>query len=91
MSDSCGPPKNDADPRVVSYGKHCRGSCINGNIGYTSLSKAWKKCFKVPDCGFIMRYSNGRYYLRRNSDRNASGFKGYLVTCGNSNNNIVSV
>ena len=89
MSDSCGPPSNDADPRVVSYGKHCKGSCINGNIGYTSLSKAWKKCFEVRHCAFIMRYSDGRYYLRRASDNFADGFKGYLHSCGDSNMNIV--
>jgi secreted trypsin-like serine protease len=60
---------------------HCKGSCINGNIGYTSLSKAWKKCFEVRHCAFIMRYSDERYYLRRASDNYADGFKGYLHSC----------
>ena len=85
----CGPPNNDADPRVVLNGKHCKGSCINGNIGYISLLEAWKKCFKIHDCAFIMHYSDGRYYLRRTSDDDAVGFKGYLLSCGISNRNNI--
>ena len=83
-SDVCPPPYNDADPRVVSKGKHCRGSCINGNLGYNSLSEAWHRCGKVTSCAFILQYSDGLYYLRRSSDDDALGFKGYIYSgeCG---------
>ena len=84
IPDVCPPPDNDADPRVVSKGKHCRGSCINGNLGYNSLSEAWHKCGKVTSCAFIMQYSDALYYLRRSSDDDAVGYKGYIYSgeCG---------
>ena len=94
IPDVCPPPDNDADPRVVSKGKHCRGSCINGNVGYNSLSEAWHKCGKVTSCAFIMQYSDGLYYLRRSSDDDAVGYKGYIYSgeCGICNfKNILSM
>jgi len=63
----CGPPAR----QDVNYGKNCpsnAASCINGNVGYRTLAEAWERCGKVPGCGFVMRYVNGYFYLRRLSD-----------------------
>jgi len=62
----------------VNNGKHCPpengiAGCLNGNKGYTSLAAAWEACGKVTGCGFIMRYSNGNFYLRRLSDPDGAG------------------
>ena len=79
----CSPP----DQPDVLYGRDCpntASSCINGNASYSNISEAWNKCRQVQDCGFIMRYSDQNYYLRRMSDPIANGFEGYVFTnsCG---------
>ena len=84
----CSPP----DTPDVSYGKHCgSGGCINGNIGYSTLYEAWTKCGQVAECGFIMLYSNEKYYLRRASDPNGQGFVGYVYpeNCGIDRNILI--
>jgi len=71
----------------VDYGKGCpydMKSCLNNNIAYGNLETAWKQCGKVAGCGFIMRDSNKKYYLRRQSDPNnaeKSGQWGYTFKC----------
>ena len=77
----CSPP----DAPDVSYGKYCGdGGCINSNTGYSTLLEAWNNCGQVLGCGFIMLYSDNKYYLRRNSDPSQHGYKGYLYpeNCG---------
>lgn len=70
----CSPP----DAPDVSYGKYCGdGVCINNNTGYPTLLEAWNNCGQVVGCGFIMLYSDNKYYLRRISDPSIHGYKGY--------------
>ena len=62
---ACLPP----DTPDVLDGKSCGSNgCINGNKGYSTLLQAWGRCAKVPHCGFVMRWNDDRYYLRRSSD-----------------------
>ena len=77
----CSPP----DAPDVSYGKYCGdGGCINNDTGYPTLLEAWNKCGQVAGCGFIMLYSDNKYYLRRISDPSQHGYKGYWYpeNCG---------
>ena len=77
----CSPP----DAPDVSYGKYCGdGVCINNDTGYSTLLEAWNKCGQVAGCGFIMLYSDNKYYLRRISDPSQHGYKGYWYpeNCG---------
>ena len=77
----CDPP----DRPDKSHGKNCGSNyCINGNRAYPALLEAWTICGHVPDCGFIMRYSDQRYYLRRTSDPDLQGQDGYAypANCG---------
>ena len=58
---------------------------MDGNAAYVTLTEAWKKCGTVPECGFVMRYSNGNFYLRRADGVNVvhTGLWGYTYkTCG---------
>ena len=48
---------------------HCKDEeCINGNTAYSDLEDAWKMCRYVPECQRIMKYTDGKYYLRRFDD-----------------------
>ena len=49
----------------VMYGKD--GSLSKS---YPNLQEAWDRCAIVPGCEFVMRYFDGKYYLRRLSDPN---------------------
>lgn len=49
-------------------GWNCAGKCINENIGYDELGAAWQQCGKVAGCARIMKYYDGKYYLRSNRD-----------------------
>ena len=83
----CDVPVND----IVNYGFYCldKDACLNNNKPYYSLVEAWKMCGKVEGCGFVMRYSNGKYYLRRLSDAHKNteaGVWGYIYKeCGEFN------
>lgn len=67
---TCPPPLHGFDlPH-----KGCRvdgdtSSCVAGNAHYSSLGGAWEACGKFQECSYIMRYTNGLYYLRRSGDR----------------------
>ena len=71
----------------IPYGKDCpdniKSKCLNENREYDSLKTAWGKCKEVYDCAFIMRYWNGKFLLRRESDPYNSGFGiwGYKFIC----------
>ena len=47
--------------------KRCCG-CINRNKGYLDFEIAWEECGKIGQCGKIMKYSDGKFYLRRLDD-----------------------
>ena len=61
----------------LNYGKDCPDNdasrCLNENTQYDSFSVAWKKCSEVLECAFVMRYSDGKFLLRRESDPNVEG------------------
>ena len=67
VSENC-PIRHD----FVSGGQMCprniHATCINDNIGYPDLASAWKRCGQVPECKRIMKYYDGKYYLRRATD-----------------------
>merc|ERR1711971_723654 len=43
-------------------------SCVAGNRDYVNFEEAWAACGRIPECGVIMRWTSGNYYLRRRSD-----------------------
>lgn len=71
-------PLPDPQKFVSRVGKGCPNpgkvngawgtSCLNLNRPYARLSEAWEKCGATPGCGAVMRYSNGKFFLRRESD-----------------------
>ena len=60
----------DPDVRDMKPGGYsCKDSiCINNNIGYPFLKDAWIACGLIRECAKIMKYSNGKYYLRTSDD-----------------------
>lgn len=42
--------------------------CINGNRGYDTLQEATSRCQTVSECGGVMKYMDGKSYLRRTTD-----------------------
>jgi hypothetical protein len=70
-------------------GKNCPdnaddSTCINGNKGYSSLKEAWDDCGQVDECGAVMLFKNGQYYLRRASDPDrpaGDGTQCFAYTC----------
>ena len=81
MEQACAAP---AEALTVNF-KNCknRGSCLNGNKGYTRFGEAWSVCKVTTDCAFIMKFTNGKYYLRRSSDTDDPGIpnSGMAFTC----------
>lgn len=71
----------------VMYGKMCQPNCINGNKAYSTLKVAWDACKDIPECGFVMAWNDGKFYLRRSSDQNVESIpgkprSGYFFRCG---------
>jgi len=63
------PECGSEQPVPASPGKGCGGgSCLNGNTPYSTLEEAWAQCELVNGCGNILRWTNGNYYLRRDTD-----------------------
>ena len=46
---------------------------MNGNKGYPDMKTAWDACRKlqhgVDNCKYIMKYTDGKYYLRKDNDK----------------------
>jgi len=58
-------------------------SCLNKNTPYTQVKDAWKKCVELsPECAYIMKHPNGKYYLRRATDTKNSGAQVVKLPCG---------
>ena len=72
-----------APPEVLpSKGKNCQSNiCLNSNTGYDTFVQAWTRCGEVAECGFIMRYDDGKYYLRRTSDPDRTDMQGISYSC----------
>mmetsp|Transcript_147496 Transcript_147496/g.260091 ORF Transcript_147496/g.260091 Transcript_147496/m.260091 type:complete len:399 (-) Transcript_147496:162-1358(-) len=43
-------------------------SCLEENRHFTQFANAWEKCGLLADCGAVMLWSDGNYYLRRATD-----------------------
>jgi len=95
MMYTCQAPPNTNQARTCSVpaeafildGKDCPenddpSSCLAENRLHSSFAEAWQACSTTSDCGFIMKYSDGKYYLRRASDpdRNLPS-AGMMYTC----------
>jgi len=67
---ACPPPTENYD----AYRKDCpnrrrnANRCLNGNRAYDSFSEAWAACATVAQCAYVMKYTNQKYYLRRETD-----------------------
>ena len=71
-------------------GKNCPGTsagCLNGNTGIPTLAEAWERCGEVADCGYIMKYVNGMFYLRRSSDPDRVDMEGFTYDCNSNTRN----
>ena len=70
---------------LLSNGKDCprdvSANCLNSNTGYSTFLTAWTQCGQVAECEFIMKYHDGKYYLRRSSDPDVSGQQGIVYSC----------
>ena len=71
----------------VMYGKVCQPNCINGNKAYLNIKFAWDACEDIPECGFVMLWNDGKFYLRRSSDQDVESTRGkprsgYFYKCG---------
>merc|ERR1719464_1013397 len=84
-------PKGTCDPKkpdyvsYVSYSLGCPGdisTCLAFNEAFDTIQDAWKACGLNYKCGFISK-SNGKYYLRRDSDpkQDNSGASGIIYSC----------
>eukprot|EP00928_Gymnodinium_smaydae_P012930 TRINITY_DN14722_c0_g1_i10.p1 TRINITY_DN14722_c0_g1~~TRINITY_DN14722_c0_g1_i10.p1 ORF type:complete len:3728 (+),score=644.46 TRINITY_DN14722_c0_g1_i10:172-11355(+) len=65
----CAAPPQDA----TSYGNiECpKEGCLNGNAGYNDYNQAWDECGNNPDCNFLVFWTDGYIYLRRDTDPSA--------------------
>ena len=79
----CDPPLK----QHFDYGKGCpdgeESKCLNKNKEYNNIKWAWEECNEVLDCAFIMRFKEGKYFHRRESDPNMTGpgIWGYRFDC----------
>jgi len=75
---ACSPPESPD----VQTGKACPvGNCLNKNTPYDTLYEAWQACSVVYECGHVMLWTNGKYFLRRLSDPTSSLGKLYTYEC----------
>lgn len=49
-------------------------TCVEKNRHFTQLENAWEKCGLLEDCGAVMQWSDGMYYLRRTTDPDSLSF-----------------
>lgn len=56
-------------PEDLSEQQHDTFStCIEQNRHFTTFHNAWEKCGLTPDCGAVMLWTDGLFYLRRATD-----------------------
>merc|ERR1719330_251982 len=66
--ESCAPPVQNFDLPQKGCPKGDVYSCVAVNADYSTFAAAWAACGTEPECGFIMKWTTGKYYLRRHSD-----------------------
>lgn len=62
---SCPPPIEKFALEAQACGKP---GCINKGRAFRTFSEAWNACGRVQSCGVILKWRNGKYYLRRSTD-----------------------
>eukprot|EP00930_Biecheleria_cincta_P056229 TRINITY_DN42390_c0_g1_i1.p1 TRINITY_DN42390_c0_g1~~TRINITY_DN42390_c0_g1_i1.p1 ORF type:complete len:485 (-),score=56.21 TRINITY_DN42390_c0_g1_i1:172-1626(-) len=65
---SCPPPYPKFEQQALSCPGRGLSGCLNGNKAYSSFSQAWSACGIVEGCGVVMKWRNGKYFLRRSTD-----------------------
>jgi hypothetical protein len=50
-------------------------SCVS-NVIYKTVEEAWYECGMVPDCDYVMRWADGTFHLRRESDPDSNFCQG---------------
>jgi len=82
----CAPPAEHFDQKQMGCPTDRTDSCVAGNRDYLNFTDAWKACGRVPECGAIMRWTSGNYYLRRRDDPvvDIPGAWSMFYTCGGS-------
>lgn len=75
QSDCVAPP----NPSFTVQAKRCRRlrgtnkpDCLNNNRMYDNFNDAFNQCRTLPQCAFITRGANGKFWLRRSDDDNDS-------------------
>lgn len=68
------------DSQWVAPGKGCGGNCLNGNTPYNTLEEAWAQCEQVDGCGNILEWTNGNFYLRRDTDPDVADGSGRTLS-----------
>merc|ERR1719189_3454607 len=58
-------------------------SCVANDAHFHTLGEAWDACSRTAECGLIMKFSDGYFYMRRRSDpdREVAGSHSMLYTC----------
>lgn len=82
--EACSPPAHGFDfPHKGCGWDGDASSCLANNEHYYTLEEAWEACGRQPECGFIMRWTTGEFYLRRSTDPDmpVAGAKSMLYTC----------
>lgn len=65
---ACLPPQEDRREPTLEARACGKSGCIHQNKGYREFSQAWYACGNVDGCDVVMKWTNGKYYLRRSSD-----------------------
>jgi len=80
----CSPPTSGFDlPHKGCPVENDRSSCVANNAHFHTLGDAWDACSRTAECGVIMKFTDGYYYMRRRSDpdREFAGSHSLLYTC----------
>lgn len=71
--EACAPPPARFDlPQKGCPNDNSVSSCLANNADYASFAEAWAACGTLSECSFVMRWTSGKYYLRRASDPDGS-------------------
>jgi len=80
----CSPPTRGFDlPHKGCPVENDPSSCVANDAHYRTLEEAWDACSRIEECGIVMKYTDGYFYLRRRSDpdREIAGARSILYTC----------
>jgi len=79
---TCDPKK---EPKYVSYSLGCPPGgiekCLNFNDAFDEFEDAWSACGLNHECGFITMWTDGKFYLRRDTDPRVEQASGIEYTC----------